>query len=105
MSQEQREEELTLDKVSSGDRPSLYALGLAVSAALKSSKMAVVMVDVFGRVRLMPNESVAVQHVPRIEDEELHQYTEEAALEILVQQGDSEEQILEYIARRKAAES
>lgn len=105
MSQDQmRDEELTIDKVSSGDRPSLYALGLAVSAALKGTSTAVVMVDVLGRVRLMPSDAVSVLRTPKLTDEELHAFQEEYALQLLAAQGDSDEEIMEYLARRKAAE-
>lgn len=95
-------EDLTLYKLTSGDRPSTYALGLAVSQALKQTKMSVIMVDAMGRVRIMPNEAVKVLAAPRLEDAELHEETEDGAIELLIQQGDSEAQILEYLTRRKA---
>lgn len=100
---EKIEEELMLDKVSSGDRPSILALGLAASQSLKLMKVAVLMVDARGRVRLMPIESVSVLKPPRIEDNELNEMEEEEAIETLVAQGDSEQTILEYLTRRKAA--
>ena len=103
MSQE-REEELSFDKVCSGDKPSLYALGLAVSAMLRGAKHAVVMVDALGRVVLMPEDSISVLRTPRLSDEELHAYPQEAALQLLILQGDTEDQIVEYLGRRKEAE-
>lgn len=99
---EEIEEDLMLDKVSSGDRPSLLALGMAAGQSLKMTKMAVLMVDVKGRVRLMPLETVKVFHPPRIEDDELNELEEEEAIELMVAQGDQEQTILEYITRRKA---
>ncbi len=105
MSQELNDEELTTAKLESGDRPSLYALGLAVSAVLRSSTTAVVMVDALGRVRLMPSSSVQVLATPRLTDEELHAYPEDTALQLLLLQGDDEEQMIDYMARRKEAES
>jgi|SRR6267154_1955503 len=100
---EEIEEDLLLDKVSSGDRPSLLALGMAAGQSLKMTKMAVLMVDVKGRVRLMPLDSVKVLHQPRLDDAELHEMEEEEAIEALVAQGDPEQTILEYMSRRKAA--
>lgn len=64
--------------------------------------MAVFMVDVLGRVHLMPPSSIQVIHKPRVTEEELDAFTEDEAIQILVQQGDSEEEILRYLARRGA---
>lgn len=99
---EEIEEDLMLDRVSSGDKPSILALGMAAGQSLKMAKMAVLMVDVKGRVRLMPLDSVKVLHPPRLDDEELHEMEEEEAIEVMVAQGDPEPTILEYITRRKA---
>lgn len=96
------QEELSLDKLSSGDRPSIYVLGMAASQALKQTKTAVLMVDALGRVRLMPPESVKVLKVPRIEDAELDALDEDQAIHLLSAQGDTEAMILEYLSRRKA---
>jgi hypothetical protein len=97
----QATEDLSIEKISSGDRPSLYALGLAAAEALKQARTAVLMVDVLGRVRLMPQEAVKVLHPPKIEDEDLDLLSEEEAIDLLVVQGDSEQMILEYVTRRK----
>lgn len=96
------EEELTIDKVASGDRPSLFVLGLAASQALKQTKCAVLMVDMLGRVRLMPTDSIKVVSTPRIDDSDLHHLSEDDAINILILQGDSEDQILSYLYRRKS---
>lgn len=49
----------------------------------------------------MPPEAVKVVMSPRISDEELDTFTEDSAIQILLKQGDSEEAILQYLARRK----
>lgn len=98
------QEELSLDKLVSGDRPSLYALGFATSQALKQMRSAVLMVDALGRVRLMPKESVSILVMPRIEDEELNSLDEDQAIHLLSAQGDTEAMILEYLSRRKSIE-
>lgn len=98
------QEDLSLDKLSSGDRPSIYVLGMAASQALKQTKTAVLMVDVLGRVRLMPPDSVRVLRVPRIEDIELNALDEDQAIHLLSLQGDTEAMILEYLSRRKSIE-
>lgn len=96
------QEELSLDKLSSGDRPSIYVLGLAASQALKQTKFAVLMVDCLGRVRLMPPDAVVVVRGPRIEEEELNALDEDQAIHLLSAQGDTEAMIMEYLSRRKA---
>jgi hypothetical protein len=68
--------------------------------AIRKDRMAVFMVDVLGRVHLMPPSSIQVTHKPRVAEEELDVLTEDEAIQILVQQGDSEEEILNYLARR-----
>lgn len=98
------QEDLSLDKLSSGDRPSLYVLGMAASQALKQTKTAVLMVDVLGRVRLMPTDSVKILKMPRIEDDELNSLDEDQVIHLLNAQGDTEEMILEYLSRRKSIE-
>lgn len=95
-------EDLSLEKVSSGDRPSLYALGMAAAQALKQTKKAVFMVDVLGRIRIMPNEAIGECRSPKIEEEELNSMEEHTAVEVLVAQGDTEETILQYLSRRAA---
>lgn len=98
------EEELTFDKAVSGDRPSLYVLGMAASESLKQMKFAVFMVDVLGRIRLMPQESVKVLSTPKVDDTDLNALPDTKAIELMVAQGDSEEAILSYLTRRKSVE-
>jgi len=98
-----KEEEIVLDKLSSGDRPSIYAAGLAAAQSLKKTGMAVLMADVLGRVFLLPPEAVEIKTRPRVRDEELNLLPEDAAIQLLVRQGDEEESILQYLKRRNAA--
>jgi hypothetical protein len=91
---------LDLDRLVSGDRPSLYITGMAAAQALKESGIAVFMVDVLGRVHLLPASFVDVQKKPRLEDEELNRRPEEEALRLLMAQGDDEASIIAYLARR-----
>lgn len=95
------EQPLLLSRLSTGDRPSLYALGIVGTKALQQTGMAVFMVDALGRVVAMPPTSVTVLRRPRISNAELDRMRESEALELLVKQGDSDEQILEYLQVRK----
>lgn len=97
-----RERELLFDKLASGDRPSVLALGLYGAESLRKSGVAVFMVDALGRVQLMPPASVQVVTIPRLTDEELDGYQEDDAVGLMVKQGSSDEEVLEYIKRRKA---
>ena len=96
------EEELTADKLLSGDRPSTYVFGLAGADSLRKTGIAIFMIDVLGQVRLMPPSSVKVLSRPRVEDEDLHALEEGQAINLLVAQGDTEDEILAYLIRRKS---
>ncbi len=93
--------ELTVDRLVTGDRPSILFFGMVGAHAIRKDAAAVFMVDVLGRVHLMPPSSVKVLHKPKVSDEDLNGFTEESAIQILVRQGDSEDEILQYLARRK----
>ena len=97
---EEREEELTVERLTTGDRPSLYMLGMVGAQSIRKTQMAVFMVDVFGRVRIMPTESVKVLIKPKIGDPELDVLSEDEAIQVKVAEGESEEEILGYLRRR-----
>jgi hypothetical protein len=96
--------DLLFDKLVSGDRPSILALGLYGAESIKQSRMAVFMVDVLGRIRLMPLSSVVVKSSPRIDDAELDSMTEDDALAVLIEQGDHDNVILKYLKGRTERE-
>lgn len=96
-------EDLILDKLVSGDRPSLYAAGMVASQALKTSGVAVFMLDVLGRVHLMPAEFVEVKRKPKLAEAELDMFTEDEALSLLLKQGEDEDAIVKYMQRRPAS--
>ena len=101
----EQEEDLVLDKLVSGDRPSLYAAGMVAAQSLKEVGIAVFMLDVLGRVHLVPPQFVEVARKPRLKDDELHELAEDEAMALLIKQQDSEDSILAYMARRAAAHS
>lgn len=96
-------EDLVLDKLVSGDRPSLYAAGMVAAQALKATGVAVLMTDVLGRVHLLPSAFVELKKKPRLSDDELAAFTEEEAISLLLKQGEDEESILRYMQRRSAS--
>ena len=97
---EKVDRELTVDGLVSGDRPSVFFLGMVGAHAIRKDQMAVFMVDVLGRVHLMPPSAIRIVDRPRVKEEELNALATDEAIQILVQQGDSEEEILKYLARR-----
>lgn len=99
------EEDLLLDKLVTGDRPSVYAAGLVCARALKEVGVAVLMADVLGRVHLLPGEVIEIKRRPQIGDQELHQMSEDVALQVLVKQNETEETIMAYLKRRMSASS
>jgi len=92
--------EMTVDRLASGDRPSLYYFGMVGAHAIRKDEMAVFMVDSLGRVCLMPPSSIKVLERPRVPDRDLNKLTEEHAIQVLLKQGDSEEEVLQYLLRR-----
>jgi len=95
-----QDQELTLDKLSAGDRPSILALGVAAAESLKQASLAVFMVDVLGRVQILPPTSVTVKVPARVKDAELDELTEDSAIHIMTAQGDGDDSIMEYLHRR-----
>jgi hypothetical protein len=100
---QESEEDLVLDKLASGDRPALYAAGMVAAHSLKESGVAVLMLDVLGRVHLVPKQFVEIKRKPKLSDEELHALSEDEALALLVKQEETEESILAYLRRRAAS--
>lgn len=94
-------EDLTVDKLCSGDRPSLYITGMVVAHALKKSRTVTLGVDVLGRVRVVAPDGVELKKPLWIHDEELNALSEDDAIRIMVKEERSEDDILGYLTRRK----
>jgi hypothetical protein len=94
------EEHLVLDKLASGDRPAICAAGLIAAEALKKYGMAVFMIDVLGRVHIVPNAAIQVLKKPRLSEDELNLLDETEAINLLLKQGDSEDEVVAYLHRR-----
>jgi hypothetical protein len=94
------EQELLYDRLVSGDRPSILALGVTGAAAIKRVRMAVFVVDELGRVHLLGPSAVQILQPPRISDEDLDTLDEDSAINVLTRQRDSEEAIIGYLRRR-----
>ena len=71
MDQEKVEHELSLEKLISGDRASVLALGIFGAEALKRDHVAVFRVDVLGRVHLVPPSLIQAGPPPKVSDEDL----------------------------------
>ncbi len=97
---EEKEEELTKDRLCSWDRPSVLMAGMAVATALQKVDAAVFMVDVLGRVQLMSPGSIQVLHRPRLRDAELDLYSEEQAIQWMVLEGRKDGEMRDYLAGR-----
>ena len=101
---EEVNQELRVEKLVSGDRPSIYALGIFGAESIKRSQMAIFMVDVLGRVCIMPPDSVQVLRKPRIADVELDLLSEEDAINTMLQQEDDQTAIIKYLKAREVRE-
>ncbi len=98
----EKDEVLTLDRLASGDRPSIYVAGMTVAQALRKSKVAVLAVNALGRVVLLPPNAVKILSPPKLTDVELNELDEDAALQALFQEERPEEDIVEYLKRRES---
>lgn len=96
-----REEDLQIEKLVSGDSPSIIALGVHGARALSKNGVVVFMTDVLGRVHLMAAKSVTVVRRPRVSDEDLDKLSEDAAISALLAQGDEEAMVIAYLKRRE----
>lgn len=93
---------LTLDSLVTGDRPSLYYLGMVGAQAINNDSMAVFMVDVLGKVHLMPPSSIKILEKPKASIEDLNTLAEEDAVRVMLQQGSEEEEIIQYLTVRNS---
>jgi hypothetical protein len=93
---------LLFDKLASGDRPSILALGVSGAESLKKARIAVFMVDALGRVQMMPPSAVQVLTRARVKDEDLDALEEERAIEVMLFQGDEEPTIIAYLKARES---
>ena len=96
----EREEELTVARLSSGDKPSIYTAGMIVAHALKTSKTVTLGVDILGRVVVVPPSHVAVHVSFYLSDETLNTFEETKAIELMLQENRSEQEMVSYLTRR-----
>ena len=99
---EEREQQLRFERLTSGDRPSILALGVYGAESLKKTKMAVFMVDVLGRVQILPPSAVQVLAPAKVKESELDSLSEDEAIAVMTAQQDSDDTIIAYLTRRKA---
>ena len=102
---DENDQPLTFDKLASGDRPSILALGISGAESLKRARMAVFMVDVLGRIQLMPPDAVQVVKPPRVKEEELDEMLEERAIDVMLAQEDGDDEIVAYLKGRRGREA
>lgn len=94
--------ELNIDSLAAGDRAAITTLGITGAEALKKWGTVVMMLDAFGRVRLMAPEVVQVLAKPRLDVAELDELDEADAIRALAFQGESDEDIAQYLHQRDA---
>lgn len=101
---EEGTEDLLFDRLVTGDRPSLYAVGMVAAQALKETGIAVFMTDALGRVHCLPKSFIEIKRGPRLSDDELDAFSEDEALTLLLRQEEKEEEIIKYMKRRASRE-
>ena len=96
------EEVLLIDRLCSGDHPSVMAAGMTLAQALRKGKVAVFMVDALGQVVLMPPASVEIKGSPLVTDQDLDAMPEDEAISMMVSEGREEPAIMAYLSSRSA---
>lgn len=99
----QKTEELTVDKLLSFDKAAIFVTGLTVAHALKQSKTNIVAltVDCLGKVVLLPEDAVSVSKIPVVSDQDLDGFPEDEAINIMVLENRSDEEMVRYLKTRK----
>lgn len=97
---EDNRETLDIDKLVSGDVPSLLVVGTLAADSFRKHGAAFFAADVLGRVHVLHPSSVTVTRQPRVIDPELDTLPVDEALDVMVRQGDSSETMTKYLARR-----
>lgn len=96
----EKEKKLSWEELTTGESTAIYTAGIAVSQALKKTRVVVIAVDALGRVKLMPPNAVRVLSPPRVDEDDLDALSENEAVAVLTRQGDSDEKIIEYLKAR-----
>jgi hypothetical protein len=99
------EEVLRVEKLCSGDRPSVYAAGMLLAHTLKQSNLAVISVDVLGQIVLLPSNSVRLLSPVRVRDDDLDALPEDDAINLMAKEGRETDEIMSYIKSRKHREN
>lgn len=99
----ERDEVLLADRLCSGDRPSVFIAGMAIAQALKKNKLAVMAINALGQVVIMPPGSIKVLAKPRVKDSDLNELDEDAAIQVMIQEERSEEEMVAYLKTREAS--
>lgn len=96
------EQELRYERLVSGDRPSILALGVYGAESIKKTRQAVFVVDVLGRVQILPPSAVQILTPAKVKESELDELSEDQAIAVMTAQGDNEDAIIAYLSGRKA---
>lgn len=89
------------DRLCTWDRPSVLIAGMTVATGLQQTDTVVMMVDILGRVQLMPPQAIQVLHRPLLTDLELDVYGEEDSIGLMTREGRSEEEMVRYLRGRE----
>lgn len=101
---ESQVQDLRLDLIAAGDRPSIAILGLLTSRLLKDHKLAVLAVDALGRVQVLPPSGVKILTPPKVSYEDLDKMPEPDAIRVLIAELAPEGEIKSYLFHREEKE-
>lgn len=98
---ESQTQDLLVDRLCSGDRPSVYAAGMVVAQSLKTHGVSILVGDALGRVVVLSPAAVSITSPPRVPDSDLNSLSEEESLSVMVLEGRTDDEMVAYLRRRE----
>lgn len=99
------EETLNVEKLCSGDQPSIMVAGMLLAHALKKDKVAIFSTDVLGHVVLLPPTVLPNALDIRIRDKDLDELTSDEAIRLMIVEGREDKEIVDYLMGRSSREA
>lgn len=95
---------ILVDKLCSGDKISVLAIGMAVAHSVRLTGSAAIAVDALGRVCIVDTKTLNIQ-APRVQDTDLDLMTEDESISVMLKEGREERELLEYLIKRDTRKS
>lgn len=96
-----KEEILSVDKLTSGNRDHILIAGMLVAQGFKDNIAVVLMADILGRVVYMPLEAITINKIPLLSDADLNQFDLQTAVGFMEAEGRSDQEVNKYLSNNR----